>query len=446
MNDNLQRPYFPPSFVWGVATSAFQIEGATQSDGRGPSIWDTFSHTPGKVIDGSNGDVACDHYHRFRDDVKLMAALGLDAYRFSISWPRMQPKGQGGWNEKGLAFYDALVDELLAHGIKPYVTLYHWDLPQQLQDSGGWQSRDTTLRFADYALKIAQRFGDRVKSIATLNEPWCVATLGHELGRFAPGLRSRAVAAQVSHHLLLAHGLAITAMRTLGNDLQLGIVLNLSPSHPATDSEADRRAAQLEDGKFVRWYMDPIFRGQYPQDVITHLGDDAPLVTPEDMDIIRVPIDFLGVNYYTRIYASAENPPRKPPGDLGVSDMGWENYPAGLTELLERIAGDYSLPPIYITENGTACADRAVDGRIADAQRIDYVASHLQALATAIERGVDVRGYFYWSLMDNFEWDSGYAKRFGLAYVDYLTQQRMLKDSAYWYRDFIAAQRATTVR
>jgi beta-glucosidase len=216
MNDKLQRPHFPPAFVWGVATSAFQIEGASQIDGRGPSIWDTFSHTPGKVIDGSNGDVVCDHYHRFRDDVKLIAALGLDAYRFSISWPRVQPTGQGAWNEKGLAFYDALVDELLAHGIKPYVTLYHWDLPQALQDSGGWQSRDITLRFADYALKIAQRLGDRVKSFATLNEPWCVATLGHEVGRFAPGLRSRGIAAQVSHHLLLAHGHAVTAMRTLG--------------------------------------------------------------------------------------------------------------------------------------------------------------------------------------------------------------------------------------
>ena len=427
-------------FVWGVATSAYQIEGGAAADGRAPSIWDTFSHTPGKTVRGETGDVACDHYHRWPEDVALMADLGVDAYRFSISWSRVQPQGHGAWNEAGLAFYDKLVDALLAHGIQPSATLYHWDLPQGLQDLGGWASRDTAYRFAEYAERLGRRLGDRLATISTHNEPWCTATLGHAWGKFAPGGKDDALAADVSHHLLLSHGLALQAMRASNVRSPLGIVLNQSSVTAATDSPADVARAATEYASFVRWYMEPIFQGGYPQDAgIRHYPRN---VQPGDFAIIGQPLDFLGINYYTRIWASTSTPPVPAPCALGVSDMGWEIYPEGLTELLTGLHKRYmGLPPIYLMENGMANADELADGRVHDTQRIDYMRRHIEAIARAREAGVDIRGFFYWSLLDNYEWDSGYDKRFGLVHVDYDTQRRTLKDSALWYRDAMAAVR-----
>lgn len=437
---------FPTGFVWGVATSAFQIEGAAAKDGRGPSIWDTFCAQPGAIADGSNGILACDHYHRMEHDLDLMKSLGVDAYRFSVAWPRVQPEGRGAWNEKGLDFYERLVDGLLERGIAPYLTLYHWDLPQALQDEGGWGNRETVHAFVDYATAIARRFGNRVKSIATHNEPWVVATLGHETGIFAPGLRDRKLAMQASHHLLLSHGLAVKAMRGLGISAELGIVLNQSPIYPATDSPADIAKAKLEDGLLVRWYMDPLFHGRYPEDIVAHLGSDAPRIEPGDLDLIRAPINFLGINYYTRNFASSSNPWAPEPGKTEITDMGWEVYPAGLTDLLRRLSRDYDIPSLYITENGAAYPDVVNDSRVHDDKRVDYLHTHIAAVADAIGAGADVRGYFAWSLLDNFEWALGYSKRFGIIYVDYDTQERIPKDSAYWYRDFIAAQRGRVAR
>ena len=435
------HPSFPKDFVWGTATSAFQIEGAAAEDGRAPSIWDSFCRQPGVILDGSNGDIACDHYHRMPADLDLMRDLGLKAYRFSTSWSRVQPDGIGAWNDKGLGFYDRLVDGLLERGIAPYLTLYHWDLPQALQDQGGWAERDVALRFVDYAETMALRFGDRVASITTHNEPWVVATLGHEQGIFAPGIKNRRTALQVAHHLLLSHGMAVLAMRAAGVKSPLGIVLNQGPIVPATDSEHDRSRARLEDGLLIRWYMDPIFRGRYPDDVLAHLGDDAPQVQDGDMRVIRTPIDFLGLNYYTRSLVGSE-PIQHPPG-TELTDMGWEVYPQGLTELMLRLHRDYTLPPLYITENGAAYQDGLVSGgRVPDPLRAEYLRRHIGAVGDAIAAGVDVRGYFCWSLFDNFEWAFGYSKRFGIVHVDYASGLRTPKDSAYWYRDFIAAQTA----
>jgi beta-glucosidase len=434
---------FPADFLWGTATSAAQIEGAAFEDGKGPSIWDAFCRQPGRINDASNIDVACDHYHRFREDVALMKQMGLDCYRFSLSWPRVQPLGQGAWNEAGFAFYDRLVDALLEAGIQPHATLYHWDLPQALDESiGGWLSRDIAGHFADYDREVARRLGDRLASIATHNEPWCTATLGYETAQFAPGHKSRAESLRVAHHLMLSHGDAIAAMRT-ETQTKLGIVLNHTPSFPATPTEADRRAARIDDGLNVRWYMDPIFRGAYPQDAIDHVGADAPQIEPGDLERIRQPLDFLGINFYTRGLFGADGKTVKGPGKRGFSDMGWEIVPEVFAQHLVRLAREYNPPPMYITENGMANADRVVDGRVPDAQRIAYVHSHLQALATAMSLGADVRGYFYWSMLDNFEWNSGYLKRFGLFHVDYDTQQRVAKDSARWYGDLIAAHRAS---
>jgi beta-glucosidase len=436
-------PLATPDFQFGVATAAYQIEGAAREGGRGPSIWDTFSHTPGKTLNGDTGDVACDHYYRWRDDVKLIASLGIDAYRFSIAWPRVQPQGQGTWNEEGIGFYDRLVDGLLECGIKPHATLYHWDLPQALQDLGGWGSRDTAHHFARYAEKMGRVLGDRLTSLCTHNEPWCTAYLGHHQGKFAPGFRDMTLATQVAHHLLLSHGLAVQALRAEGVRAQLGIVLNQSPAHPASPSDADRDAAAHAFRGFVSWFMDPLFKQSYPDDA----GEQrAPRVETGDMACIGQPLDFLGINYYTRIWSSTAQPPVPAPCQFGVNDMGWEIYPDGLRELLVLIHQTYGglgLPPIYITENGMAEADSLSSGAVDDPRRIAYLQGHLRAVAEARAQGVDLRGYFYWSLMDNYEWDSGYAKRFGIVHVDYATQKRTLKASAHWYRDTIAALRAT---
>lgn len=434
-------PHFPADFAWGVATSAFQIEGAAYEDGKGPSIWDKFCEDPTNIKDQSDGLIACDHYHRYREDVEIIASLGLDTYRFSMAWARVQPEGKGAWNEAGFAFYERLLDALDEKKIAAHLTLYHWDLPQALQDEGGWLARSTAYYFADYAREVARRFGHRVASIATHNEPWCTANLGHGNAQFAPGVADAKSAIQVSHHLLLSHGLAMTAMRELNVPAQLGIVLNQWTADPATDSQADRDMAELEYACSVQWFMDPIFKGHYPELALRAHGDKAPIVYPGDMQVIQQKIDFLGVNYYFRAFCSAENPPRSAPAVHGVTDMGWEIYPQGLTELLLALKAEYTLPPIYITENGMASADQLEDGKIADEQRIAYVRDHLSALAAAMEQGVEVRGYFLWSLLDNFEWNSGYSKRFGVVHVDYATQKRTLKDSALWYRDYCQQQR-----
>ncbi|MDE2417850.1 MAG: beta-glucosidase [Burkholderiales bacterium] len=440
------QPRLPENFVWGVATSSFQIEGAATADGKGPSIWDTFCRVPGAIADGSDGQIACDHYKLWEEDLDLIAGLGVDAYRFSLSWPRIRPTGRGAWNEKGLDFYERLVDGLLERGIKPYLTLNHWDLPDALQASGGWANRDTVHRFVEYANAVDKRMGSRIAAITTHNEPWVMAVLGYETGIFAPGIKSRAAAAQASHHLLLSHGLALQSLREQGCKAKLGIVLNLSPVQPASETAADKAQAVLEDGKLLRWYMDPLFKASYPDDVLRYLGADAPVVCAGDLQTIATPMDFLGVNYYSRSVVSADGPWDVHKSGLEVTDMGWEVYPEGLTELLVRMHRDYPVPPMYVTENGGAFKDQYVNGRVHDADRVRYIAQHIQAVADAIEQGVNMEGYMVWSLLDNFEWASGYAKRFGIVHVDYETQRRTLKDSALWYRSFLQHQHAESLK
>lgn len=442
MSDRDDR--FPPDFVWGVATAAYQIEGATDEDGRGDSIWDVYARTPGKVARGETADVACDHYHRWASDLDLIADLGVDAYRFSIAWPRILPEGRGRVEPRGLDFYERLVDGMLERGIRPFATLYHWDLPQALQDLGGWPNRETVDAFAEYAAVVAERLGDRVEAYATFNEPWCSAHLGHTLGEHAPGLRDLAQGLQASHHLLLAHGRALPALRAHAPAAKHGIVLNLNPAYPASDAEADVAAARRFDGWFNRWFLDPLLRGAYPDDAWQGLAGDVPEVRPGDLDEIAAAIDFLGVNYYSRVVAADGDPdapwpridavPPAPP----LTEMGWEVYPRGLTDLLVRLTRDYPrLPEMYVTENGAAYPDVVEDGAVHDDARVAYLAGHVQAVADALREGAPVRGYFAWSLMDNFEWARGYDKRFGLVRVDYATQRRTLKDSARWYRDLI---------
>jgi beta-glucosidase len=427
---------FPPHFTWGVATSSFQIEGAAHEDGKGESIWDRFCRQPGAIADASNGDVACDHYHRLESDLDLIASLGVNCYRFSIAWPRVQPKGHGDFNPKGLDFYERLVDGLKARGIRAFATLNHWDLPQALQDRGGWNDRDTVHRFVDYARHVQARLGDRLDGITTHNEPWVIAVLGHEQGNFAPGIKSRKIAHQVCHHLLLSHGLALQALRADGARSELGIVLNLASCMPATAMPADIAAAAMADARGRRWYADPLFKGCYPDEVMAELGADAPVVQAGDMAAIAQPMDYLGVNYYTRsvVSASGEDWKAKERG-LPITDMDWEIYPQGLTDLLVLLHRDYpGLPPVYVTENGATVQH----GRVQDDDRIAYLRDHIAAVAAAMRQGVPMAGYMVWSLMDNFEWASGYLKRFGIVHVDYDTQVRTPKASAEWYRDFLA--------
>jgi len=446
--------HFPSDFLWGVATSAFQIEGSPQTDGRGESIWDRFTATPGRIEDGSDARVACDHYRRWQEDVDLLAALGVRAYRFSIAWPRVLPHGRGAVNERGLDFYDRLVDGLLERGIAPFATLYHWDLPQALQERGGWGSRDTAAAFAEYADHVSMRLGDRVRRWATHNEPWCIATLGHEEGQHAPGHRDPHEALRVAHHVLLSHGLALPALRRNAPGAEVGLVLNLVPAEPASPSQADAEAARRFDAFFNRWYLDPLFRGEYPADGIEdrirqgHLAAGGPdYVAPGDLAAIAAPADFLGVNYYNRAVLrsdrvpEAENAPRTiplPPRQE-LTDMGWEVHPASLRALLARLTREYQPPRIYVTENGAAYGDGpGDDGRTHDARRIAYLRGHLAEAARAIAEGVPLTGYFHWSLLDNFEWAHGYARRFGLVHVDYATQARRPKDSFAFYRAVIA--------
>jgi beta-glucosidase len=432
---------FPDGFLWGTATAAYQIEGAHDADGKGPSIWDTFSHIPGKVFQNQNGDVACDHYHRYREDVALMSELGLNAYRFSVSWPRVIPTGTGSANPKGLDFYNRLVDSLLQRGIRPFVTLYHWDLPQALEDRGGWGSRDTATAFGEYAALMGRTLGDRVKDWITLNEPLAVTTGGNIFGVLAPGKTDPALAFQVSHHLNLAHGRAVRALRSAVPNSHVGITEVSMPVYPANDSEADRRAARRFDGFVNRWYWDPVLKGAYPGDIVERLGPLAPKIENGDMTALSPPIDFFGHNSYSRAIVK-DDPDSALLGSSQVkaegrphTEMDWEVYPDHLYDALTRITRDYGAPDIYITENGAAYVDEVSNGKVDDPQRVDYLRTHLTAAHRAIEDGVQLRGYFCWSLLDNFEWSFGYSKRFGIVYVDYPSQQRIVKGSGRFFSD-----------
>jgi beta-glucosidase len=456
MADSRDLPHLPRGFQFGASTASYQIEGATHEDGRGPSIWDTFCNRPGNVVDHSSGDVACDHYHRYRDDVSLMQQLGLNGYRFSIAWPRIQPAGSGRVNAQGLDFYDRLIDELLANDIAPMATLYHWDLPQALQDNGGWLNRETTDRFAEYTTLVGLRFADRVAHWIPVNEPNVVMMLGHALGTHAPGRRLMLDALPVAHHLLLAHGKAVSALRAVGA-VSVGTATSHAPVWAASSTDEDKEAANAYAALWNRLFADPILRGTYPD------GFDALMPGPvaDDLTSISARLDFYGVNYYRPIRVAGplsdlpleqgsprmDGLPFKPVPVEGFphTDFGWPVVPDGLRDLLVMMSHEYDgvLPPVYVTESGCAYNDEPDQtGRVADQRRIDYLDGHLRAVGQAIEAGVDVRGYFTWSLIDNFEWAEGYTKRFGLVHVDYETQIRTPKDSFSWYADVIAAHRA----
>ena len=459
MTSNDQQ--FPPGFVWGAATAAYQIEGAATEGGRTPSIWDTFSHTPGKVVDGDTGDVACDHDHRYREDVAIMKELGVNAYRFSIGWPRVQPGGKGGPNPEGIDFYQRLVDELLGHGIEPWVTLYHWDLPQELEDAGGWPARDTAARFADYAALVHGALGDRVKRWITLNEPWCSAFLGYASGVRAPGRQNAPDALAAAHHLNLAHGMASQAIRAADAGAQVGITLNLyaiSPQDP--ESEADRDAVRRIDALAYRIFLDPHQHNTNPTKQKQDLDGitDWSFVQGGDLETISQPLPFLGINYYSRHVVAGPDPAVEPepywrsptnwPGSEGVrflsrpgvpvTQMNWEVDAPGLTETLVRIGREYPGVPLYVTENGAAYPDEVgPDGTVDDPERTEYFAQHFKAAYDAIAAGAPLEGYFAWSLLDNFEWAWGYGRRFGMVYVDFKTQQRIVKTSGRRYLEVI---------
>jgi beta-glucosidase len=424
---SVARSDFGPGFVFGAATAAYQIEGG-QEDGRGPSIWDTFARTPGNVKNGDDGRIACDHYHRWPEDLDLVRDAGFEAYRFSLAWPRIMPLGTGPVNQAGLDFYDKLIDGMLARGLKPYATLYHWDLPSALMDRGGWMNRDIAGWLADYAALVGRKFGDRLASTATINEPWCVAFLSHYLGIHAPGYRDIKAASRAMHHVLLAHGTAIDALRSEGVR-NLGVVLNQEKAEPAGDSARDEEAAAGWDGFYNRWYLGGVFKGQYPADVVEVIDDYLPERWRDDMEIVSRPLDWLGINYYTRSLRHFDEKAgvtrgRGVVGPLAKTDLGWEIYPQGLTDILVRISREYTKIPLVVTENGMA------DLRgTSDPARVRFYDDHLKAVLDARAQGADVRGYFAWSLLDNYEWAEGYSKRFGLVDVDYATQKRTVKDS-----------------
>ncbi|WP_110589810.1 GH1 family beta-glucosidase [Microbacterium suaedae] len=463
---------FPDDFLFGAATAAYQIEGAAFEDGRTASIWDAFARVPGAVINADNGDIACDHYHRSGEDVTVMKDLGIQAYRFSTSWSRVRPDG-GDVNQKGVDFYSRLVDQLLEAEILPWLTLYHWDMPQALEEIGGWTSRDTVERFVEYAATMHDALGDRVDIWTTLNEPWCASFLSYTAGAHAPGRQSVRDGLLASHHLLLAHGATVRELRSRDADLDLGVTLNLTVADAADpQNPADVDAARRIDGQFNRWFLDPVFRGSFPDDIVEDIrrvdagavDEFEEAVRPGDLETISQPLDFLGVNYYhgefvagqpaavppTGEQAATERPTRSPfPSHEGIhwhdrgldrTGMGWEVQPEGLTRLLERVAGDYEVPPLYVTENGAAYDDELVGGSVDDVERAAFVRAHVAAVADAIDRGVDVRGYFYWSLLDNYEWAWGYEKRFGIVRVDYDTQERTVKRSGREYASMIAAR------
>jgi beta-glucosidase len=435
---------FPDSFLWGAATSAYQIEGSPLADGAGPSIWHRFAHTPGNTEGGETGDVACDHYRRYASDVALMKELGLDAYRFSIAWGRVVPEGAGRVNEAGLDFYERLVDALLEHGIEPFITLYHWDLPAALDDRGGWLNRDVAGWFAEYARAVVARLGDRVGRWATLNEPWVVMDGGYVRGGLAPGHRNLFEGARVAHNLLRAHAEAVRALRA-ESEGEVGLVVNLEPKVPASDAADDEAATTRADAYMNRIFLDPVFRGAYPDELAETFGEAWPEIPAEDLDLIREPIDFLGINYYTRAVVRAA-PGTYPDGAERVrqerhpyTQMDWEVYAPALTDVLLWVHERYGPVPLYVTENGAAYYDppQAEHGRLDDPLRVSYFRGHLRAVHAAVEHGADVRGYFAWSLLDNYEWSHGYSKRFGIVHVDFETQERTPKASARFYADVI---------
>jgi len=438
---------FPPAFLWGSATSAYQIEGSPLADGAGPSIWHRFCHTPGLVRDGDTGDVACDHYRRYRDDVALMRSLGMNAYRFSIAWSRILPQGRGTVNRAGLDFYERLVDALLQNGIEPMATLYHWDLPAALDDRGGWLNPDIAGWFAEYAAIVFRKLDGRVKLWATLNEPWVATDGGYLNGELAPGHRSRFEAPLATHHLLRAHGAAVSAYRAEGKH-RIGIVVNLEPKYAASEDAADRAATRRAEAYMNRQYLEPIVHGRYPDELAEIFGDAWPTWPAEDFNSIRQPIDFIGVNYYTRnvvrddpnAWLLRAAPVRQRQGTY--SETGWEVFPQGLTDILVWVKERYGNPPIYVTENGAAFFDPPVAAgeRVADPLRVDYLRRHIAAVHAARAAGVDVRGYFAWSLLDNFEWSHGYSKRFGIVHVNFENQKRTPKDSARFYAKVIASR------
>lgn len=439
------RRAFPQDFLFGAATAAYQIEGSPLADGAGPSIWHRFSHTPGRTFNGDTGDIACDHYHRYKEDIALMRELGLQAYRFSISWSRVLPDGTGGVNKQGLDFYKRLVDELVANGIEPMVTLYHWDLPAALDDRGGWLNRDVSWWFADFAQVMFHALDDRVKLWVTLNEPWVVSDGGYLHGLLAPGHRSAFEAPRATHNLLRAHAAAVQAYRTVG-DHEIGLVVNLEPKYPASDSEEDAAAVARADAYMNRQYLDPIFLGTYPPELKEMFGEGWPI--PWDVEDLRQPIDFLGVNYYSRgltrhdpgTFVERATRVRNP--HATYTEMGWEVFPQGLTDILVWVTERYGKIPLYVTENGAAFYDPPVaeNGRVDDPLRADYYRKHLHAALDAADRGADLRGYFAWSLLDNYEWNAGYSKRFGIVHVDYATQTRTIKHSGRYYADVIRSR------
>jgi beta-glucosidase len=436
-----QTRAFPSDFVWGAATAAYQVEGAATEDGRGESIWDRFSATPGKVVNGDTGAVACDTYHRYAEDIGLMRSLGIGAFRLSVAWPRILPEGRGRVNQPGLDFYDRLVDDLLANGLDPYVTLYHWDLPQVLEDRGGWPERETVEAFTEYTEIVVSRLGDRVRHWITQNEPWVASWLGYGQGVHAPGRKSDNDALAAGHHILLAHGRAAEVLRREAPTSEVGIAIDLVPMYPFSDTEADVEAARREDGFRNRWFLEPVLGRGYPDDMLERHAEILPPIADGDMATIAAPLDFLGINYYTRNVVRANGGEVRAEGSEHT-EMGWEVYPDGLYRLLVDLQAAYEPPELYITENGAAFPDARENGRVPDARRVSYLEGHLDAVAAAIAEGVPVRGYFLWSLLDNFEWAFGYSRRFGIVYVDFDTLERVPKNSFTWYRDFIATQRA----
>ena len=432
---------FPETFTWGAATSAYQIEGAWNEDGKDPSIWDDFTRRPGTILDGSTGDNACDHYHRYEEDISLLAGIGCNAYRFSISWPRVMPSGKGKINPKGVDFYGRIIDRLLEEGITPFVTLFHWDLPSALQEEGGWTVRDTAKRFAEYAEKMTRLFGDRVDHWITLNEPISVAGSGYASGEHAPGRRNPVKLFQAAHFLLLGHGLALRAMRNAappGRELTIGMTNAFSPVYPR--EKRDEHVVARISAFINKLFMDPIYRGSYPKEIRPLIYFFNRKIRQEDFDSIRAPVDFIGVNHYSRFIARRTFLPfigfkllRPVYENVVFTDMGWEIYPPGFYRIIDWIRKEYNDPVIYITENGAAFEDDPVDGKVKDAHRIAYLRSYLHELHRALKEGADIRGYFVWSLLDNFEWKFGYSKRFGLIYVDFETQERIPKESSRWY-------------
>ncbi|MDT8862943.1 GH1 family beta-glucosidase [Alkalihalobacillus sp. MEB130] len=435
---------FPKDMKWGVATASYQIEGAVKEGGRGPSIWDTFSKTPGKVVNGDNGDVACDSYHRYEEDIQIMKELGIDYYRFSVAWPRIFPNGTGEVNQEGLDFYHRFVDTLIENGIEPMCTLYHWDLPQALQDKGGWDNRETIDAFVQYAEVMFKEFNGKINKWITFNEPWCSSYLSNYIGAHAPGYQDLQLAMNVAHHILVAHGKAVSKFRELGYEGQIGYAPNVEWNEPYSNKQEDIEACNRASAWFIEWFFDPVFKGSYPQFMVDWFKEKGaePKIEEGDMEIISQPIDFLGINYYTGSvgrYAKGSGLFDHERVDSGYqkTDIGWNIYPEGFYNVLCYITEKYGQVPIYITENGSCYNDEPVNGEVKDSGRVNYLKQHLVSLERSMQAGVNIKGYLTWSLLDNFEWAEGYTMRFGIVHVNYRTLERTKKDSYYWYKQTI---------